>query len=96
MVFLSVCEGMGVCLPVRGPMSGRVGLCWDSQLLHGAVPGRAAGLFRVYWQPVCVSVYLCLDVLGWVLVQSSCSPPQLPSLSSGLTLKFATKFTGST
>lgn len=64
MVSISVCEGMGVCLPVRGPMSGRVRLCWDSQLLHGAVPGRTVGLVRVYWQPVCVSlcVYLCFDV----------------------------------
>lgn len=63
-VCISVCEGMGVCLPVRGPVSGRVGLCWDSQLLRGAVPGRAAGLVSVYWQSVCVSVcvYLCINV----------------------------------
>ena len=72
MVCISVCEGMGVCLPERGPVSGRVGLCWDSQLFHGAVPGRAAGLVSVYWQPVCVSVsvYLWLDALAWGLVHS--------------------------
>lgn len=60
---MCVCVGMGVCLPVRGPVSGRARLCWDSQLLHGAVPGRAVGFVRVYWQPVCVParVHVCLS-----------------------------------
>lgn len=87
-VFSSVCEGMGVCSPVRGPMSGRVRLCWDSQLPHGAIPGRA----------VYCSQFVCLCIfasIGWVLIPflfgHSSSPPQLPSLSSGLPLKTATK-----
>lgn len=50
-VCVCVCMGTGVCLPARGPVSGRARLCWDSQLLHGAVPGRAVGFVRVYWQP---------------------------------------------
>lgn len=63
-VCISVCEGMGVCLPMRGPVSGSVRLCWDSQLLHGTVPGRAAGLVSVYWQQVCVSV--CVSLRGCI------------------------------
>lgn len=94
MVCISVCEGMGVYLPVRGPVSGRVSLCWDSQLLHGAVPGRAAGLVSVYWQPVCgslcVSLHLCVRLgVGPLLFSHSCSPPQLPTYSSGLPLNLA-------
>lgn len=76
------------CVPVRGPMSGRVRLCWDSQLPHGAIPGRA----------VYCSQFACLCIfasIGWVLIPflfgHSSSPPQLPSLSSGLPLKIATK-----
>lgn len=57
---------------VRGPTNGRIGLCWDSQLFHGAVPGRTAGLVSVYWQPQCVLfVYLCINVLVWVIFHSS-------------------------
>lgn len=103
MVCISVCEGMGVCLPERGPVSGRVGLCWDSQLLHGAVPGRAAGLVSVYWQPVCVSVCECVSLhrcvglgVGPLLFGCSCSPPQLPSHGTVLPLNFAAKLHSST
>lgn len=73
-VCISVCEGMGVCLLVRGPASGRVRLCWDSQLLHGAVPGRTAGLVSVYWHPVCVSVCVSLHQCVWLDVGPLLSP----------------------
>lgn len=66
MVCISLCEGMGACLLVRGPVSGRVGFCWDSQMFHGTVPGRTAGLVSVYWHPLCECVYFYINVLGWV------------------------------
>lgn len=86
-VCISACEGMGVCL--RGSASGRVRLCWDSQLFHGAVPGSTAGLVGVYWQPVCVCLCVCIFAsfffrlgVGPLLFDHSSSLSQLPSHDS--------------
>lgn len=99
-VCISACEGMGVCL--RGSASGRVRLCWDSQLFHGAVPGSTAGLVGVYWQPVCVCLCVCVSLhhffSDWVLVHSCLAThPLFPSCphTTHLLLNFITLNSGS-
>lgn len=87
-----VCVGMVVCLPAKGPVSGRARLCWDSQLLHGAVPGRAVGFVHVYLQPVCVGACVCVSVCVCAsarMYKAGCWSSRVGSLmiySSALTL----------